>query len=239
MTEASKEAMCTSGQPAMPAVLLCGGRGTRLGGDREKPLVAVGGRPMIDRVLDALATARITRVVAVVSPHTPATTSRLRDDLAETVAVPCTVVEGSGDGYVTDLGVGLDAVGTPAVTVVADVPLLHSSDVDAAIDAAVKPDTGGDATAVPGDERDGAAGDVSTRSVTVCVPAARKRELGVSVDTTFDRADTVLAPSGLNVVGDGPDRVLVREGRSLAVNVNRPRDLAVARAVATERADAG
>lgn len=223
----------------MPAVLLCGGRGTRLGGEREKPLVAVGGRPMVGRVLEALDAARVTRVVAVVSPHTPATANRLRDELAEAGTTPCTVLDGSGDGYVTDLGAGLDVVGEPAVTVAADLPLLRGADVDAAIDAAVRPDTGSDAAGALGDEGGGTADDPSTRSVTVCVPAARKRELGVSVDTTFEHEDTVLAPSGLNVVGDAPDRVLVREDRSLALNVNRPRDLSIARMVATKHADAG
>lgn len=220
----------------MPAVLLCGGRGTRLDEDREKPLVPVDGRPMVGRVLDALTAARITRVVAVVSPHTPETADRLRDELTEAVAVPCTVLDGSGDGYVTDLNRGLDAVGKPAVTVAADLPLLRGSDVDAAIDAAVRPDTGGDACA-SGDARDDTAGGSSVRSVTVCVPAAQKRKLGVSVDTAFEHEDRALAPSGLNVVGDDPDRILVSESRSLAINVNRPRDRSVARAVAAEHAE--
>jgi adenosylcobinamide-phosphate guanylyltransferase len=220
----------------MPAVLLCGGRGTRLDEDREKPLVPVDGRPMVGRVLDALADARVTRVVAVVSPHTPETADRLRGELTEAAAVSCTVLDGRGDGYVTDLNRGLDAVGKPAVTVAADLPLLRGSDVDAAIDAAMRPDTGGDACA-SGDARADTEGGFSARSVTVCVPAAQKRKLGVSVDTAFEHEDGTLAPSGLNVVGDDPDRILVSESRSLAINVNRPRDRAVARAVAAEHAE--
>lgn len=221
----------------MPAVLLCGGRGTRLNENREKPLVPVDGRPMVGRVLDALAAARITRVVAVVSPHTPATADQLHDELAEAVAVPCTVLEGSGDGYVTDLNRGLDTVGGPAVTVAADLPLLRGSDVDAAVDAAVRPDTGSGDAYASGDTRDDTTEGSSVQSVTVCVPAARKHELGVSVDTTFEHEDRALAPSGLNVVGDDPDRILVSENRSLTINVNRPRDLSVARMAATAHAD--
>jgi len=236
MTDTANAAADASNRPVMPAVLLCGGRGTRLDGHREKPLVPVAGRPMIERVLDALAAARISRVVAVVSPHTPVTANRLRDEFTESVAVPCTVLDGSGDGYVSDLNRALDTVGKPAVTVAADLPLLRGSDVDPAIDAAVRPDTGDDAC-VSGDARDGTAGGSSARSVTVCVPVARKRELGVSVDTTFEHEDRALAPSGLNVVGDDPDRILVSETRSLAVNVNRPRDRSVARAVAAGHAD--
>ena len=59
MTGVSDVGVPTSDRPAMPALLLCGGRGTRLGGEREKPLVSVGDRPMVGRVLEALDAARI------------------------------------------------------------------------------------------------------------------------------------------------------------------------------------
>lgn len=204
----------------LPAVLLCGGRGTRLGGDVEKPLVEVDGRPMVARVLDALADARVARVVAVASPHAPDTRRALRERLGEETAVPCTVLNGSGEGYVADLEVGLSAVDGSAVTVAADLPLLRGRDVDDAIDAAVPP------REAPSTGTDGS--DDPVRSVTVCVPAAYKRDLGASVDASFDHAGTPIAPTGLNVVDDGPDRIVVRERDSLAVNVNRPGDLELA-----------
>lgn len=59
MTDASEVAALTSSRPAMPALLLCGGRGTRLDGEQEKPLVSVGDRPMVGRVLEALDAARV------------------------------------------------------------------------------------------------------------------------------------------------------------------------------------
>jgi len=192
---------------------MCGGRGTRLGADREKPLVPVAGDPMVDRVCDALAASRVDRVVAAVSPHTPETRTHLRartddrasedtGDQANTLAV----VETPGEGYVADLQRALDDDGLskPVLTVAADLPLLDGSAVDRVLDAH---DAG---------------------SLTVAVPAARKRELGVSVDTTFERKGRELAPSGVNVVGDGPDSTVVFEGREFTVNVNRPDDLAVA-----------
>jgi adenosylcobinamide-phosphate guanylyltransferase len=206
----------------LPAVLLCGGRGTRLGGNREKPLVEVGGRPMVARVLRALAASQVDRVVAVASPDAPATRRALREGLAADIDVQCTVLDGSGDGYVADLDVGLAAVGGPAVSVAADLPLLSGRDIDDAITAAVDADPAA------------AAADSAVDSVAVCVPAAVKRGLGVSVDAAFDHGDQTVAPSGVNVVGDGSDRVVVRERASLAVNVNRPSDLAVARRLAGE-----
>jgi len=71
---------------------------------------------MIARVLDALADSAVSRTVAVVSPHAPATTRTLNDRLADETAGPCRVIEATGEGYVTDLSVGLEAVGGVAVT---------------------------------------------------------------------------------------------------------------------------
>lgn len=230
----------SDGADPIPAVLLCGGRGTRLSGDdappaardAEKPMVPIAGQPMVARVLDALLGAeRVGVVHAVTSPYTTTTTAFL-EERAEGVeasedASECAdegggeadrlrVHEGAGEGYVADLDAALSRVGTPAVTVAADLPLLAPADVDDAVAHA--------------------AGD----SLAVCVPAALKRSLGVSADTTFSAAEAEsgggpdhgeLAPTGLNVVGEGADRVRVREGaagRRLAVNVNRPGDVAVA-----------
>jgi len=108
---------------------MCGGRGTRLDSDREKPLFPVAGRPMVDRVRDALAAAgRVDTVHAVVSPHAPATERHLDGDLP--------LVETPGDGYVADLGVALDAVDPPVLTAAADLPLLAGDAVDDVLAAA-------------------------------------------------------------------------------------------------------
>jgi adenosylcobinamide-phosphate guanylyltransferase len=174
---------------------MCGGRGTRLDSDREKPLFPVAGRPMVDRVRDALAAAdRVDTVHAVVSPHAPATKRRLDGDLP--------LVETPGDGYVADLGVALDAVDPPVLTVAADLPLLAGDAVDDVLAAA-----------------DG--------STSVLVPRTLKECLGASVDN--DDHDAWL-PTGVNVVGDSEadDAALRTWDARLAVNVNRRRDAAVA-----------
>jgi len=56
---------------------MCGGRGTRLGGETEKPLREITGRPMVDRVLDALVESRIETTHTIVSPHATRTRERL------------------------------------------------------------------------------------------------------------------------------------------------------------------
>ncbi|MFC7070967.1 NTP transferase domain-containing protein [Halobaculum lipolyticum] len=186
---------------------MCGGRGSRLGGDTEKPLVAVAGTPMVERVLAALETAeRVDDVVAVASPHAPATRDRLRD--RDDVAV----IDAPGDGYVADLGVALARVGRPVLTVASDLPLLEGACLDRVLDR------------------------FSGASLAAYVPVAAKRCLGVSVDATTTVGGRAVAPTGVNVVADGADdeRTVCDDDR-LAVNANRPRDLRVAAALLEAR----
>ncbi|MGB9965104.1 NTP transferase domain-containing protein [Halobacterium hubeiense] len=105
---------------------MCGGRGTRLDADVEKPLFEVAGRPMVDRVRDALAESRVDATYAVVSPHAPET--RAHVDLP--------VIETPGEGYVADLTTALEAVEPPVLTVAADLPLLDGDVVNTVLDAA-------------------------------------------------------------------------------------------------------
>jgi adenosylcobinamide-phosphate guanylyltransferase len=186
----------------MPALVLCGGRGTRLRTATEKPLVPVCDEPMFDRVVRALRASRVSTVYAVSSPRTPETAARARE-------LGVDVVEAPGDGYVDDLGHALDIVGEPAVTAVSDLPHLAAAHVDRAVSLAHQ----GEATA----------------SVTVCVPVARKQSLGASVDTDFEHEGRRVAPAGLNVVGDAATETMcIVDDERLAVNVNHPSDLAVA-----------
>lgn len=175
---------------------MCGGRGTRLDADVEKPLFRVGGVPMVDRVLDALDASEVNSLYAVTSPVAPATRSHLD--------VPC--IETPGAGYVADLDTALedDRLDTPLLTVAADLPLLDGETLDFALGAH---DEG---------------------SLSVLVPAERKRSLGVSDDTTFRRAGREVAPTGVNVVGEDGDDVWLTEDRRVAVNVNTLADARVA-----------
>ncbi|RDI71351.1 cobalamin biosynthesis protein CobY [Halopelagius longus] len=187
---------------------MCGGRGTRLGGETEKPLVPIDGTPMFDRAAAALRESRVDTVYAVVSPNAPETAAHARERGVPTVETP-------GEGYVEDLECALGEVGRPVVTVAADLPLLAADHVDDAIAAARRDEAGCE--------------DDAFDSVTVCVPAALKRRLGASADSTFECEGRELAPTGLNVVSDAPDdTVRITYDARLAVNVNRPDDAELA-----------
>ncbi|KTG11065.1 hypothetical protein AUR64_07355 [Haloprofundus marisrubri] len=202
---------------------MCGGRGTRLGGEAEKPLVEIARTPMVDRVLAALSASRVETVHAVVSPHAPKTHEHLAEVAGDDADLE--ILDAPGDGYVEDLGYALDSVGKPVVSVAADLPLVAAAHVDEVVAVAV----GDEDTALDSDAR--STPDSDARSVTVCVPAALKHRLGASVDTTFDSGGRNLAPTGLNVVAAGDEYVHVSYDARLAVNVNRPPDIALAEAL--------
>ncbi|MDB2223973.1 NTP transferase domain-containing protein [Halorubrum ezzemoulense] len=224
---------------------MCGGRGTRLDREGEKPLAPVAGRSMVDRTLDALAASRVETAYAAVSPHTPRTRERLGErasgggrvaDGAERGAgsVEVTVVDTPGDGYVADLQAALaEGPEPPVLTVAVDLPLLDGPAVDTVLDAHA------------------AAG---SDSLSVRVPAARKRGLGASADaaTRYDDGDEAAGeavdppdervPAGVNVVGaiDGGGDEAVRATRDarLALNVNRPGDRRLAERILAGECDA-
>jgi len=178
------------------ALVMCGGRGTRLAADTEKPLFRVDDVPMVDRVLAALDASGVDRTYAATSPNAPAT--------REHVEVPA--IETPGEGYVADLDAALvdERLTLPVLTVAADLPLLDGEILDRVLTA-----------------HDGG-------SLSVLVPAARKRALGVSDGTTFERGGREVAPTGVNAVGKSGDDAWLTDDYRVAVNVNTLADARVA-----------
>lgn len=214
---------------------MCGGSGTRLNRG-EKPLLSIGGRPMIDRVVAALAPTRLETVYAVVSPNAPETAARIeRVHGLSTIQTP-------GEGYVPDLDRALGHVSLPVLTVAADLPLLDEQTITAVLDRH------------------------TTGSLAVCVHVERKRTLGVSVDTSRaatslaptgvnvvgcdsvppgDRQTQCRAADHL-VSGRGTEQNrnrsyethtterMITDNYRLAVNVNRPKDAWIAHTLVEE-----
>ncbi|SIR66666.1 adenosylcobinamide-phosphate guanylyltransferase [Haladaptatus litoreus] len=117
------------------------------------------------------------------------------------------IIAAPGDGYVEDLSYALERVELPILTVVSDLPLLAGECLDRVLSVH---DRG---------------------SLTVCAPVALKQQLGVGTDTTFEHDGRELAPTGLNIVGDGDvETTYITYDARLAVNVNRQTDAAVAEA---------
>ncbi|MGA9873438.1 MAG: NTP transferase domain-containing protein [Rhodococcus sp. (in: high G+C Gram-positive bacteria)] len=113
--------------PTVDAIILAGGGSRRLGGI-DKPALTVGGTPLVQRALDAVADCR--RVV-LVGPH--------RDGIAPNIRQAQETPPGAGP--VAAMAAGLAALGTPAADVVvvlaADLPFVDSRAVTILVDAAL------------------------------------------------------------------------------------------------------
>ena len=107
------------------ALVMAGGRGTRMDGSEEKPLVKIRGKPMIDYVLDALKNAAgIDRIIVTVSQHTPQTARRVRKLSFETF-------ETVGLDFVLDMRQAITELGLSDTLVIsADLPLVSSEFVE-------------------------------------------------------------------------------------------------------------
>lgn len=103
------------------AIIMCGGKGTRLDADVEKPLFEIHGVPMIDRVISALEESSVDSIYAAISPHSPQTKEYVDD-------VP--ILETPGDGYLEDALTAFEYVEGPSLTVPADSPCLDGRIVD-------------------------------------------------------------------------------------------------------------
>lgn len=108
---------------------MCGGRGGRLDSAVEKPLFEIGGRPMVERVHDALRGSAVETIYAAVSPQAPRTGRFVAERGLETVDTP-------GEGYVADLEHALETVEPPVLTVAADLVLLEPDAVEPVLAAA-------------------------------------------------------------------------------------------------------
>jgi molybdenum cofactor cytidylyltransferase len=112
------------------AVVLAAGRATRMGG--AKLLLPVGGRPMVQRVVDASLGSRVSQTIVVVGNEARGVRDALAGRPVEVVVNP-----DYADGMSTSLRVGLAAVDPSAdgaVILLGDQPFVSSALVDTLID---------------------------------------------------------------------------------------------------------
>ena len=191
-----------------------------MNGSTEKPLLAVGGSPIIARVLDALyGSHEFEGIVAVVSPNTPETRQFLNS--MEMVQV----LETPGKGYPSDLSMVLSRLRPERVFVIsADMPLMTSQVVSEIASAASQ-----------------------TKPVlSVVLRKEFVESLGFSPSVTFTDGRTGYCQSGISIFdtshhSDGQAAImeedhLVMDRIELAVNVNTKEELRLAEKLFVQRA---
>src|SRR5208337_2155300 len=191
------------------ALVMAGGKATRMASEFEKPLVEVGGKPMLLLVVEALKKSKnIDRIVVAVSPHTPRTALAAREIGVE-------VMETQGLGYEEDMKFAIKQRNLHDVMVVsADLPLLTPVLVDRAIETykrEMKP------------------------ALSVMAPAEIVENQGAKPSFVFQVGGRRMVPIGINLIDgtriDEPEleeTTLIAEPDDSILNVNTIEELKVA-----------
>jgi len=199
------------------ALVMAGGRGTRMRITEEKPLIKVCGKPVIQYVLAALKNAKkIDSIIVATSSCTPKTTQLIKQ-------LGVQVLETPGKDYVSDMGYAVQTLKLGVfLAIAADLPLVRGEMID---------------TIVERYERCG------KPALTVAVPLETKAKLGMSIEYSFKMDDKDVVPVGINVI-DGHKRygdewldqdIYLLNYEELAVNINTMQELQLAERLLSKR----
>lgn len=201
----------------MLALILAGGSGTRLDLG-EKPLVTIGGQPMISYVIDAFSQ-EDHEVVVVLSGKTPFTRNWCR---ARSIAH----LTASGTGYIEDIAeaVALLEEKGPFFTSVADIPCI-SPEIIREVEARYR--------------------ESGKEACSVWIPLEIARGSGCRSTYTAEINGIAACPAGINIlrgdcIGRAQDEVqiLIRD-RNLAFNINTREELALLNTLAGDTRKSG
>jgi adenosylcobinamide-phosphate guanylyltransferase len=192
------------------ALVMAGGKGTRMRISQEKPLIQVCGKPVIEYVLAALKEAKkIGSIIVATSSCTPKTTQLMKQ-------LGVQVIETPGKDYVSDMGYAVQTLKLGIfLAIAADLPLVNGEMIDAIVDRY---------------ERCG------KPALTVAVPLETKAKLGMCIEYSFKTDNKDVVPVGINVI-DGRKRygdewldqdIYLMENQALAVNINTVQELQLA-----------
>jgi len=176
------------------ALIMAGGKGTRFGGDTEKPMALFNGKPLIRRVIEAVKESeRITDIYVAVTSYSPKTAQEAKKASVK-------VIETEGKGYHADVQQAVqDAnIKCPVLIVSADLPLLNGMFLDKIIkeyEESGKP------------------------ALTVMIPEEALIEYGLSAVSPYEHEGRMYAVSGINII-DG--RRILEEQEQKVVASSRP-----------------
>jgi adenosylcobinamide-phosphate guanylyltransferase len=191
------------------ALVMAGGKGSRLALSKEKPLLQIGGKPVIEHVLVALKNAKkVAYVVVAVSDSTPKTAELMSKFHVSVIKTP-------GKDYVYDFGYAVRALRLKTVLIIgADFPLITGGVIDNILDyyrQCGKP------------------------ALSVVVSTEAKETLGLSYKYGFELSGRHVVPAGINVI-DGrridedelDEAFYMLDQKEVAVNINTLQELRVA-----------
>lgn len=195
----------------VPALIMAGGKGNRMGLSTEKPLLPLLGKPLIDWVTEAAAAAeKVSGFHVVTSANTPETEKRCG-------IMGWDVLRTDARGYHADLkqAVHVANLHGPVLTIPADSPAVTNKFLDKVVG-----------------EFEGCGKDF----LAVFVPIKARERLGLSVDSTDEYGGVWYAVSGVNIVdadaiqGQGKieTSAIITEDIEVLLNINTVKDWKIA-----------
>ncbi len=201
----------------VPALIMAGGKGKRIGLAIEKPLLPFIGKPLIEWVVDAVKSAKnVSEVYIVTSENAPETEEKCLKDGLE-------VIRTDGKGYHDDLVQAIlkAHLRCPVLTVPADLPALTGKFLDKII--SIYEENGKDALAV-------------------FVPLEKRGELELSVSSTDKFEEKSYAVSGVNIINGAkineekiPTGAIITEEVEVLLNINTLKDWDIAEKIMQRR----
>ena len=194
----------------VPALIMAGGKGKRMGLSVEKPLLPFLGKPLIDWVVEAVAAAeKISEFYVVTSENTVETEKRCRSKGWK-------VLRTDAKGYHDDLKQAVRYAGLAGavLTVPADLPAVTGRFLDKVVGE----------FEVCGKE-----------FLAVFVPIEKREELGLSVSSTDEYKGVWYAVSGVNIVNGTKvheerkieTSAIITEETEVLLNINTLKDLEI------------
>jgi len=192
------------------ALIMAGGRGTRFGGDIEKPMAMFMGKPLIKRVIEAAKESkRIEKIYVAVTAYSPKTIQEIKNTSVR-------LIETDGKGYHTDLQQAIkDAkLSGPVLIISADLPLLNGKIIDEIVEKYEES---------------------NKPALTVMIPEEACRKYGLSAASIYEHNGNMYAVSGINII-DGQrifeeqeQEVFISSRPEAVFTVNSLNDLEAAR----------
>jgi len=198
----------------IPALIMAGGKGSRMGLPTEKPLLPFLGKPLIDWVADAILNAqKVSEFYVITSANTPQTEKHCLDRGWK-------VLHTDAKGYHNDLKqvvLKANLLG-PVLTMPSDVPAITGAFLDKVVS-----------------EFEGCGKDF----LAVFVPIKTRQDLGLSISSTDEYKGVWYAVSGVNIIngakvlGEGKTETsaIITGETEVLLNVNTTKDLEIAQQI--------
>jgi adenosylcobinamide-phosphate guanylyltransferase len=192
------------------ALIMAGGKGTRFGGDTEKPMALFNGKPLIRRVIEATKESKkITEIYVAVTSYSPKTAQEAKKAYMN-------VIETEGKGYHADVQQAVKEanINCPVMVISADLPLLNGAFLDEIIEdyeESGKP------------------------ALTVMIPEEALIEFGLSAVSLYEHKGKRYAVSGINIIdgkrilNEQEQKILTSMKPEAVFTVNSAKDLDAAR----------